>query len=392
MKNNQKVIFHIDMNAFFASCELIKRPYLADKPFAIGPRFTKKGVLSTANYVARKYGVSSAMNVSDALKKCPNLIIVEGNYHFYEECSNRFMKILSEYTPLILQASIDEAFLDVTSLNRDPLELAKEIQNRILNEAQLPSSIGIGPTLFLAKMGSDYKKPMGITLINKEDIKEKLYPLPIKDFFGIGLKSIPWFKERGINTIGDLAFNLEKIKNELSLIRYQDIYEKLNATSSNTVDPERYSEQQSIGISRTATHNLETEDEARDFLREIVKIVSKRAKYAHKEALTITLQLRDPSFVTINRSKTVRKATNDHLDIYDICVELFEKNWILDPFNPIRLIGVSLSNLVDENRKEYDLFHLDNINEEEAIKDVIDNLNNKYQKNVISKGIIKKNK
>ena len=186
--NNARVIFHIDMNAFFASCELIKRPYLKDKPFAIGVRYSSKGVLSTSNYVARKYGVYSAMSVSMALKKCPNLIILDCDYNYYVECSKSFFRIIYEYTDKVEPASIDEAFIDVTDINMHPLEFAKLLQKRIYDECKLPSSIGIGPTLFLAKMASDMKKPMGITVVRIRDIAKKIFPLDLSDMFGIGKK------------------------------------------------------------------------------------------------------------------------------------------------------------------------------------------------------------
>ena len=168
--NKVRTIFHIDMNAFFASCELIKRPYLKDKPFAVGARYSSKGVLSTSNYVARKYGVFSAMSVADALKKCPNLIILDSDYQFYIECSKKFFNIIYEYTDLVEQASIDEAFIDVSEIDMHPLDFAKLLQKRIYDECSLPSSIGIAPTKFLAKMASDMKKPMSITVVRIRDI------------------------------------------------------------------------------------------------------------------------------------------------------------------------------------------------------------------------------
>lgn len=382
--NNVRVIFHIDMNAFFCSCELIKRPYLESKPFAVGSRFTTKGVLSTSNYVARKYGVYSAMNVNDALKKCPNLIILDSDYSFYKECSNKFMSIIYEYTDKVEQASIDEAFIDVTQIDMHPLEFAKLLQSRIKDECKLPSSIGIGPTKFLAKMASDMKKPMGITIVRKRDIEKKIFPLDVSDMFGIGKKTSPKLKELGINTIGDLYHKLDDLKDFFGEKMYLYIKNCLEGNSSDNVDPNRYSSYSSISNSRTSLEPLINEVEVYEFLRYVSNITNDRLIRYNTKAYTFTIQIKYTNLKVYSKSKTYNTPTNDKVEFYDRCKELFDDLW---NNTPIRLIGVGVSNFEDLKPKIYDLFHLDEIEKEERLNDTIKEIDNNYGKNAIKKGI-----
>ncbi|MDR4969231.1 MAG: hypothetical protein RG740_06400, partial [Acholeplasmataceae bacterium] len=189
MKKDIKIIFHIDLNAFFASCAMIKDPYLKDKVFVVGGSSTsRRGVISTASYPARKLGIHSAMNINDALRIYPKLIIVPTEFNLYQKYSNLFFSYLKQFSNIILAGSIDEAYVDMTeaSKNKHPLELAKQIQDGLMETHGLPCSIGIASTLFLAKMASDMLKPMGITVLRKKDIVHKLFSLPIQDMYGIG--------------------------------------------------------------------------------------------------------------------------------------------------------------------------------------------------------------
>lgn len=382
--NKARVIFHIDMNAFFASCEEIKRPYLKDKPFAVGVRYSSKGVLSTSNYIARSYGVKSAMSVKDALKKCPNLCILDCDYKFYQECSENFMNILYEYTDKIEQASIDEAFMDVTDVGIHPFELSKIIQKRILDEAKLPCSIGIAPTKFLAKMGSDMKKPMGITVVRIREIKDKIFSLDIGDMFGIGNRTSPKLREMGINTIGDLYNRLDELHEYLGDKRYIYVKNCLEGKSSNVVDPNRYSTFSSISNSRTSPHPLVEETEVMEFLIKIADIVNKRIERYKVKPHTLTVQIKNPDLRVTSRSKTFNNYVIGE-EFYKEVRELFTELW---DNTPVRLIGVGASNFEEDNVKQYDLFHLDEIEKEENLEKSLKDIEEKYGKNAIKKGIL----
>ena len=182
------VLFHIDLNAFFANAEMLRHPEYKGKPLAIGS-LSSRSVLATANYEARKFGVHSAMPVFQAKEKCPGLVIVPGDYEYYRKLSSRFFAYLRRYSDKLEPLSIDECFLDVTEQIKKyprPLDMAVQIQQGVLKEIGLSCSIGVGPNRFLAKMASDMKKPMGITVLRKSEIRNKLWPLPIEQMYGSG--------------------------------------------------------------------------------------------------------------------------------------------------------------------------------------------------------------
>ena len=212
--NRAKIIFHIDINAFFCSVACILNPSLRGKVFAIGRENSYRGVITSASYEARKLGIHSAMPQIEAYKKVPDLIIVTLDYEYYKQYHRLFIQLLHQYSDLIEVASIDEVYMDVTelSLKRHPFVVAKEIQMRLLKEIGLPCSIGIAPTLFLAKMASDLQKPLGVTILRKRDVKQLLYPLSVQEIFGIGKQTYPLLIQHQIKTIADFMNPDYKIK------------------------------------------------------------------------------------------------------------------------------------------------------------------------------------
>ena len=231
-----RVIFHIDLNAFYVSCELIKHPELKGMPVVIA-HDSKRSVVSTASYEARKYGIHSAMPMIEAIKRKPDLIVVESDWNMIKQYHNHFLSVLRDYTKVIEVASVDEAYCDMTDISkyRNPLEVAKEIQVRLVKEYHLPCSIGIAPTLFLAKMASDMKKPLGLVVIRKRDAYDILKDLSVADIFGIGKKTYPILIEIGIRTISDFLDPTNKVK-ILTLVgqnTYDYVITHLQGNSSN---------------------------------------------------------------------------------------------------------------------------------------------------------------
>ena len=203
-----QIIFHIDLNAFYASAEMANDSSLEGKPLVISGN-NRRAIVSTASYEARKYGIHSAMPLFQAKQLCKNLIIKPVNFDLYRRLSSQFFELISTYSPLLEIASIDECYVDFSNYiiehNIHPYKLAKIIQNDVLNTLKLKCSIGIAPNKFMAKMASDMKKPMGITILNKSNYKQLLWPLDVSEMFGIGKKTAPKLKEMGILTIGDVA-------------------------------------------------------------------------------------------------------------------------------------------------------------------------------------------
>ncbi len=348
MKNSVKIIFHIDLNAFFCSCAIIKEPYLKDKVFAVGGSSTmRRGVISTSNYHARKLGIHSAMNINDALRIYPKLVIVPTDFRLYRKYSNLFFDYLKKHSDLVLPGSIDEAYIDMTeaSKTKHPLEIAKEIQDGLYASYGLPSSIGIAPTLFLAKMASDLKKPMGITVIRKKDIVQKLLPLPIKDMFGIGKKTYPKLMELGILTIGDFIKeeHKDKILSLMSESAYLGYIDHILGKSSDVIDPDKYGIPKSISNETTLNYPMDEFDAIFDIIKEQLDQSYKRLLNEEMVCKTVGIRLKDTDFNTINRSYTFNDYTDDFDKIYDQILDLFEKHY---DQKPVRLAGVALSQLL----------------------------------------------
>jgi len=395
MKNGttDRIIFHIDMNAFFCTVAEIKDPKLRGKAFAIGRKESLKGVISTASYEARKYGIHSGMPTIEALKLLPSLLIIHIDYSHYLYYHEKFINLVKEYTNLIEVASIDEVFCDMTEISnyRHPLDVAKEIQDRLVKEYKLPSSIGIAPTLFLAKMASDIKKPRGITVIRRREIEKILYPLSVKDIFGIGKKTYPRLLDNNINTIKDFMDinNKDKIIKLIGENTYNYATSHILGHSSDIVDPNRYSESKSISECQTYDVPISVfEDlilESRKLARSVYNRLIKE-KYYFK---TVKITLRDKAFNTITRQVTFDDYIQDYYVFNDALYDLFEANFKDLEY---RLIGVGLANLIKEDKieKEYNLFTYQDIDtKKKNINKLIKEFQEKFGENAL---YIKKDK
>lgn len=351
-----RVILHIDLNAFFASCEEIKNPDLKEFPVAIGS-MAKRSVISTANYNARKYGVHSAMPVYEALKKCPDLVLIQGDYAYYRAMSSQFFQYLKTYTHQIEPASIDECYMDVTELIKRyprPLDLVYQIQNGVYEKCHLNCSIGVAPNRFLAKMASDMRKPKGITVLRKSELSTKLWPLKISKMHGIGKKTVPILNHMGIYTIGDFA----AIENE------QKILQKLGRSSWSLIQKARgnssaalcYSTtQKSISISRTYTTDLYSMDEIDVCLQQIVRELAFKMQKENQKGKLVTLVLRDTTFHNECHSMNLSEYSNTYPILYGASKSLLDEY-----FEPIgyRYLCVHIGSLKDAKKivEQMDLF------------------------------------
>ena len=380
-QNNAKIILHVDMNAFFCSVACLLNPALRGKVFAIGRENSYRGVISSASYEARALGIHSAMSLKEAYTLVPDLIVVSIEYSYYTYYHHQFLHILQQYSSLVEVASIDEAFIDITELSktRHPLVIAKEIQLRILKEVGLSCSIGIAPTLFLAKMASDLKKPLGITVLRKRDVQTILYPLSVSDIFGIGKKTYPILINNNIKKISDFM-NLENRNKILDLIgptSYHNTYESILGNSTNIVDPNRRSESESISTSQTFDQIIQSQIEVLYELRKMTLALMNKLRKRKYYTKTITIVLRNVDFKTITRSKSIN-YTDDFDEIYDTIVDLVEEHY---KDEPLRLLGVGLSNLKEYHTlpKEYNLFTIPNVEEKQVtISKLIKEYQNKY--------------
>ena len=306
---SSKVIVHIDLNAFFVRCEEIKNPSLEGKPVAVG-HDGRGGIVSTCSYEARKYGVSSAMPMFKAKQLCPKLIILACDYHFYSVMSKTFFNFVKRYTNLIETASVDECFADFTiplSKCSDPKSYLKDMQNKLYEETGLMCSIGVAPTKFLAKMASDFKKPMGLTIIHKRDIPNMIFPLKIESMFGVGKKTAPRLKSVGIVTIGDLYQKIidedPDVKNILGKM-YFALKDWLEGKGSDEVETEKW-DPKSIGNSTTLPFDSDNPSVIKKYFLDLAKEVSERSKKEDKLGHTIQIVIKDVNFKSFNKSVTL---------------------------------------------------------------------------------------
>ena len=344
-----KVIVHIDLNAFFVRAEEIKNPELIGKAVAIGHN-GRAGIVSTCSYKAREFGVRSGMPMNQAVKLCPHLLIIPGDYRFYAAMSYEFKSFVKRYTKIVEEASVDEVYADFTNALKGVKDVEQyfvDFQNLLYETTGLKCSIGVAPTKFLAKMGSDYKKPMGITIIRRKDISKILYPLDISDMFGVGKKTAPRLKSIGIKTIGDFKKKLDEEDpttiNIIGKFAYE-LKEWLNGYGDDKVITQ-FDDPKSIGNSTTLkedTSNFEIIKSTFDWL---TQEVSYRAKKDNLLGTTIQIMAKDTSYKAHNKSITFDTPTNNQKDILNIALKLYEKNYL----NMIvRAVGVTLQNLVSQ--------------------------------------------
>ena len=384
-----RIILHVDMNSFYASVEQSHNPDLKEKAIAIaGNPKERRGIIVTSSYEARHKGIYTTMNVGEALRKCPELILLPPDFPKYRTASKAMFTILRSYTQLIEPVSIDEGYIDITDIasQRHPIEIAKEIQMRIFHELDLPCSIGIAPNKFLAKTASDMKKPMGITILRKRDVSEKLWPLPVIKMHGVGESTAKKLASLKINTIGDLA-NIEEYMIRQALgkngIRLRM---RANGVDSRVVDPNSIYETKSVGNSTTLpTDETELEELEKTFLK-LAEKVAERLDSKKLSGSTISIQIRDADWHNHSKSKTFQNPIYNKSVIYEEAVKLFHKSW---DGAPIRLLGITVSNVIDRKQsvEQLSIFNFEQFAKQEPIYDVIEEIEKKFGKGAIQKGI-----
>ena len=378
-----RIVMHIDINQFFAAATCLLEPELKGKPLIIA-REGRRGIVSTASYEARNFGIHSAMPTYRARELCPHVIVRTGNYAWYSQKSHEFFDYFkAHYTARIEQVSVDECYADMTDLMKevkDPRSYLQSIQNDLLEHTKLGASIGLGPTRFLAKMASDYKKPLGITIIRKKDIAKMLYPLPIQDFWGIGKRSAPRLKELGIRTIGDFAKNDSSQCKRILGKFYDTAKAWIRGEGDDSVNPDPF-DPKSISSASTFMYDTNDYEEIRKLIEIKARDVSETAKKDRKIGRTITLILKDGNFRSITRSTTIEKPTAEFVVIYTQAINLFDRFFT---GQMIRLAGVGLSQLMNQEDfyVQISLFDQEKNQKECATRLLVNQLNRKANKDL----------
>lgn len=386
MEQPYRIIFHIDLNAFFASCEIVRRPDLVHKPVAVGG--SNRGVVCAANYVARKFGIHSAMPMSQAKRKCRQLVVIPADFALYKWVSKAFFAILQEYADKVERASIDEAYIDMSHHfpGSDPIALARQLQHRVKEELGIGCSIGIAPNKFLAKMASDMEKPNGLTVLRKRDLPTMLWPLDIGNLHGIGKSSAPKLRLLGIQTIGDLANYPEPSKLE-SLLGSHALKWQRRAQGEDQRPVEQDDSVSSIGNSTTFATDYVFEEKIKARLSAMCQKTGRRLMSQKKYSKTISVQFKTAGFKNSSKSKTVVVPVQKPEELYRVAEELFDEHW---DGEPLRLIGVTAANLTDTKKvvKQLDLFNFKEFAAEEKINQTVREIKKKHG-NVLSKGMTK---
>ncbi|MEM3699523.1 MAG: DNA polymerase IV [Candidatus Bathyarchaeia archaeon] len=353
MSEKRRIIFHVDMDHFFTAIEEREHPEYKGKPVIVGadPKAGKgRGVVSTCNYEARKYGVRSGMPISRAWKLCPQAVYLPVNYELYTKVSERIMGLLRKYADKFEQWGIDEAFLDVTSKVKDYTEaeaLAREIKKKIFESEGLTCSIGVGPNKLLAKIASDYKKPDGLTIVREEEAENFLAPLPVRKLLWVGRKTEQKLKTIGIKTIGELAHYNPTALAEIFGSMGTQMY-----LMAHGIDRSKVEERGEIkSISRETTFEEDTSDF--DF---VLKALDGLSEEVHKDVLrqnlyfkTVTIKVRYENFETHTHSKTLPLITNQLDELKKTSKELLQTYLRQD--RKMRLIGVRVSNFTSAEKQ-----------------------------------------
>lgn len=383
-----RIIFHVDMNSFYASVEAAFDPALSGKPLAIaGNAEARRGIVVTASYEARARGVKPPMPLWEALKKCPELIVREPDFGKYRDASRRMFQILYEYTPLVEPVSIDEGYMDITETDTEmtALQLAEHLQRRIKHELNLPCSIGIAPNKFLAKMASDMKKPMGITVLRKREVKQRLWPLPAIEMHGIGSKTSEKLGKLGIHTIGQIAESEVDYLQARFGISGQRMYEKAHGIDNRPVDPSAAEEFKSVGNSTTLPKDVKDTGQIKKVIMNLADSVSRRIHRKQVYAGNIQLTIRYHNFNTITRSSKLPYPVSTRKEIFEAAWQLWNKYWDGDP---VRLLGVTAMDLVEKGQayKQLDLFSYTKDLKQEKLNNVVDKLRDKYGESSLLSG------
>ncbi|MBP2623732.1 DNA polymerase IV [Streptococcus oricebi] len=347
INDTSRKIIHIDMDAFFAAIEERDNPSLKGQAVIIGqdPRLSGgRGVVSTCNYEARKFGVHSAMSSKEAYERCPQAIFISGNYEKYQKVGLEIREIFKRYTDLIEPLSIDEAYLDVTENKlglKSAVKIARLIQHDIWNELGLTSSAGVSYNKFLAKLASDYEKPHGLTVIRPQEAQDFLVKLDIAKFYGVGKKTVQKLHEMKVYTGADLLQIPEMtLIDQFGRFGY-DLYRKARGISNSAVKSDRI--RKSIGKERTYAKLLYKEEDIEKELDLLAQKVAVSLEGHQKLGKTLILKIRYADFSTLTKRRSLDLATADSKVMSDLAGDLFAE--LGDPGRGIRLLGLTMTNL-----------------------------------------------
>jgi DNA polymerase-4 len=379
------VIFHIDVNSAFLSWEAAYRIHhlggtldLRDIPSAVGGDTTKRhGIILAKSVPAKKYHIKTGESVTEALRKCPDLVLVPPNYNLYQKSSSAFIHILKQYSPIVEQYSIDEAFMDMTgteSLFGDPYQAANDIKERIHKELGFTVNIGISNNKVLAKMASDFKKPDKVHTLWLSEIKEKMWPLSVKELFFVGRATFQKLRNLGIKTIGELAqTDLSIIKSHFG--KYGEvIWSFANGIDVSAVEPAP-PPNKGYGNSTTTAFDLVDASTARLVLLSLAETVSARLREDNVKISVISVGIKDYNFIYYGHQRTLDTPTNITYEIYETACRIFDEMWNKVP---IRHLGIHTSHVTTENSRQLNIFDKIDYEKMERMDKAVDEIRKRF--------------
>ena len=377
-------ILHVDMDAFYASVEERENPTLKGKPVIVGGSAQGRGVVSAANYAARKFGIHSAMPMVTALRLCPDVICIPPRISFYVDVSQQIREIFSRYTPQVEPLSLDEAFLDVTASEKlfaSAEQIALAIKQDIRNELDLIASVGLAPNKFVAKIASDINKPDGFVVVDEDMVQAFLDPLPVSRLWGAGKATVALFEKMGIRTI----MQLRRQSKEWLLSHLGQFGNHLWQLANGIDEREVITEGQAKSISHETTFaaDVTNKELLTAWLLHLTEQVGSRLRRYELKGRTVTIKIRHHDFKTLTRSHTVVVETDNTEQLWQVARKLFVDNW--NGKTPIRLIGMGVSGLVslDNQMLQGDLF----VNESVVkIDKLADSINTRFGPNTLQRG------
>ncbi len=389
----KRLIFHVDVNSAFLSWEAAKRVRQGERdirliPSAIGgDRESRTGVILAKSIPAKKFGIKTGEPVGMALRKCPHLYIARPDFLLYERSSRSFMDICREYAPVVEKFSIDECFLDMSGTQKiypDPIATAHEIKDKIKNELGFTVNIGIGSNKLLAKMASDFDKPDKVHTLFDFEIEEKLWTLPVRELFSVGVSTAEKLERAYITTIGDLA------RLDVSVLRslVGDKFSEHLHNFANGIDDSEVLEQpeKAKGYSNSTTldRDVINAEEAQKILLALADSTAMRMRADGARAYCVSVTLRSNDFKDRSHQRRLNEATDITAEIFTICKSLFAELW--DGKTPLRLLGVSLTGITYEDDVQMSLFADEKKDKARAIDKTVDGIRSKFGADTIVRG------
>ena len=382
-----RAIIHIDMDAFFAAIEQRDHAAYRHQPVIVGGSKDSRGVVSTASYEARQFGIHSAMAMSEALRRCPNGIYLPVDMAKYRGVSAQIMAIFHRYTPLVEAISLDEAFLDVTEsrlLFGEAADIAHAIKREIKAEVHLTASVGIAHCKFLAKLASEMNKPDGFYQINADELPQKVWPLAIQKMMGVGKKTEALLLKMGIRTIGQLAKCDRNILSQILGKQGLLLHDLANGVDQRPVEAERAAK--SIGRENTFAQYIDDQYILETILMDLTEDVTATLRRRRLKGRTVQIKIRYDDFKSVTRAMTIADYTANFALIFSIAEQLFRDHYSVN--RPVRLLGVSVSHLAadEEIVSQMQLFNLNKPKEkQEKLDTVLDHLNERYGKKTVTR-------